>query len=174
MAQKMVHVFLSYTTREEEVRAIQPLVDQYCRGLWEWGASHGLNVFYDHFSMEVREYSQEELVTILGGAVARSRLFTAFLSPSYVESRWCCFEWEQAKSRAIDLPRAIHPICWKPDLRSATPYSAGVAREILGSGWMDVTYAYAEHSEIPRAARECVAASARALIACCPELFDRR
>src|SRR5262245_26137421 len=102
MEPRTAHVFLSYTSREEEVRAIQPLVDRYCRGLWEWGQDRGVDVFYDHFSMEQRRYTDDELSRILGGAVSRARLVTAFLSPSYLESRWCCCEWEHAAARTLE------------------------------------------------------------------------
>ncbi len=37
------HVFLSYTSRENEVAALQLLVDAYCRNLWNWANSRGVH-----------------------------------------------------------------------------------------------------------------------------------
>jgi hypothetical protein len=46
-----VHVFLSYTTREEEVAALQPVTDAYCDILLRWASSRGVNIFYDRSSI---------------------------------------------------------------------------------------------------------------------------
>lgn len=114
-----VYVFLSYTSREDEVRELQPFVDVYCRELWQRARSNGLEVFYDHFSLERKWYSDQELETILTYHVERANLFVGFISPYYVESRWSCYEWRKGPMKqwhAFQQPRQqTQSIYWKRD-----------------------------------------------------------
>lgn len=107
-----LYVFLSYTSRESEVKIIQPLVDLYCYELWLWADQNGFHVFYDHFSIpQGIEIPEDELRETLTYNIARSHLMTAFLSPGYTDSKWCCFEWANA---VCTNKKLLHGIHWKP------------------------------------------------------------
>jgi len=120
-----VYVFLSYTSRESEVQLVQPLIDQYCLGLWEWADRNGIHVFYDHFSLPRKPFHDGELAAELAGAIDKSDLMTAFLSPEYICSEWCQFEWTTQYAR-VCAARMLHEhrrpqthaIYWKPDIWS--------------------------------------------------------
>lgn len=58
---KKICVFLSYTSREDELKLVQPLVDAYCQTLWQKARNEGVYVFYDHFSLERKWYPNDEL-----------------------------------------------------------------------------------------------------------------
>src|SRR5947207_308333 len=98
-----LYVFLSYTSRESEVQLVQPLIDQYCLGLWEWADSNGIHVFYDHFSLPRKPFHDSQLAGELADAIKKSDLMTAFLSPGYINSEWCQFDWttQYARVRAV-------------------------------------------------------------------------
>jgi hypothetical protein len=150
------HIFLSYTSREEEVKQIKPLIEEYCRDLWEWARSNGIEIFYDEFSMKKRLYPESELEQILKNAVNRSQLMTAFLSPAYVESKWCRFEYlETRKSRKP----IVHGILWKFFRLDILPFSPE-AIYLLPEGDTDVTYLQENPTpeNFKRAASECVIA----------------
>jgi TIR domain len=110
----ILNVFLSYTSREQEVSALQPVMDAYCDILLKWGRTRGIDIFYDHSSIaQDRSYSDRELFTILGDAIRRSHLLVSFLSPAYISSRWCQFEF---KTKFGIAPRQIHKVYWKPEI----------------------------------------------------------
>lgn len=148
------HVFLSYSSREEEVKQIKPLIDIYCRDLWEWAQSNGIEIFYDEFTMEKRRYSALELERILRDAVNRSHLMTAFLSPRYVESEWCRFEYLETRKTRKPI---LHAILWKWFRLPIEPFSPE-AEYLRAEGQTDVTYLRENPTleEFKQAARECV------------------
>ena|ERR1051325_825525 len=148
------HVFLSYTSREEEVKQIKPVIDIYCRDLWEWSQSKGIEIFYDEFSMEKKQYSDKELETILRNAINRSHLMTAFLSPGYVESKWCQFEYLETR---INRKPIAHGILWKWFRLNIQPFSPE-AEYLMPEGQTDVTYLRENPTleEFKQAAKECV------------------
>ncbi|HSK74545.1 MAG TPA: toll/interleukin-1 receptor domain-containing protein [Pyrinomonadaceae bacterium] len=153
------HVFLSYTSREEEVKRIKPLIEVYCRDLWEWAQSKGVEIFYDDFTMEKRLYSASELEKILGDAVHKSHLMTAFLSPEYAGSEWCRFEYlETRKSRKP----VVHAILWKMFRLDILPYSPE-AQYLMPEEETDVMYLQVNPTptKLKQAARECVEDSIR-------------
>lgn len=124
MAGHTIHVFLSYTRREEEVAALQPVTDAYCDVLFRWGRTRGVDIFYDRSSIpQDRSYSDLELRKILGDGVRRSHVLVSFLSPEYIGSPWCRFEFE---TKAATRPREIHKVYWKP--RIAAPVSERFSR----------------------------------------------
>ena len=148
------HIFLRYTSREEEVRQIKPLIDTYCRDLWEWAQSNRIEIFYDEFTMEKRHYSPPELERILGDAVNRSHLMTAFLSPRYVESEWCRFEYLETRKTRKPI---LHAILWKSFRPNILPFSP-LAEYLRAEGGTDVTYLRENPTpeEFKQAGRECV------------------
>jgi hypothetical protein len=114
MARVEVNVFLSYTRREEEVAALQPATDAYCEILFNWGRTRGVDIFYDRSSIpQGKIYSDDQLRAILGYNVARSHVLVSFLSPEYIGSSWCRFEYE---TKALLAPREIHKVYWKPEI----------------------------------------------------------
>ncbi len=136
--------FLSYTSREEETRQLRPLLDQYCLDLMRWGASHGIDIFYDRLSLQPKHYEDDDLRNILSSRIRRSHLMTAFVSPEYVTSQWCQFEWEE--SRNPDKP-ALHCIYWKPFSRDMLD----VLTLLISEKWepeaiTDVTYIHLDPS----------------------------
>ena len=146
-------VFLSYTSREEEVKQLQPLINLYCRDLWEWARSNGIEIFYDGFMMEKRPYTELELETILKDAVNGSNLMTAFLSPLYIESKWCRLEYLESREKA----KPVHAVFWKRFMLDMSPFSP-LAQYLEPEGFTDVTYLRENPTaqEFERAAKECV------------------
>ncbi len=111
------HCFLSYTTREEEVRSIKPTVDTFAERLREAGITV-CPVFYDGWYLERREYEIQDLADRLREGIARSAFTIAFLSPGYIESEWCRYEWrttlELHGSRGDPAPNhSVFPVLWK-------------------------------------------------------------
>ena len=147
-------VFLSYTSREEEVRQVKPLVDSYCRGLWEWARANNLDIFYDEYSMQKRQYSADELRNILGTAIHRSHLMTAFLSAEYVNSEWCRFEWLETRKERKPV---LHGILWKM-FRIDIPGIFLLEEYLSPEKMTDITYVSQNptQAKIEQAARECV------------------
>ena len=163
---KTFHAFVSYTSREEEVRIIQPIVDKYCHELWLWAKERGIHVFYDQFCMEKRRYSEQELTVILGSALARAQFFVGFISPCYVESRWCCFEWRFGPMRDVFSERLHLPtqaVNWKPDYRESDAFDPGVPRDVRRRAKTDVRYAYNDPVQAPRAVAKAVRDAQRIL-----------
>jgi hypothetical protein len=109
------HCFISYTTREEEVRLIQPFVDKFLHVL---RAQQILVApfFYDHLILENRNYPPHELREKLLQGIVESICEVSFVSEGYLSSPWCIFEW--ATMDGVQLYRgpkfsAILPIIWK-------------------------------------------------------------
>ncbi|MET0648262.1 MAG: toll/interleukin-1 receptor domain-containing protein [Pyrinomonadaceae bacterium] len=158
-------VFLSYTSREDEVKTVQPLVDAYCNDLLVWARTRGVEIFYDHFSLPPKQRSDTELKATLAAHIRASQFFTAFLSPSYVESRWCCFEWREA---AFEV-KPTHPIYWKVDvyqdpLNYDNPVEGrAVQADIKTRRLTDVTYVGTQKRGYDQAASECVNETKRRL-----------
>jgi hypothetical protein len=107
------HCFISYTTREEEVKKIKPFVDAYTGALRSQGV-----VFYDGWNLREAHYEDEELRRLLRDGIEQSAFSVCFLSPGYYESEWCKYEWytteEIHNERGLPAQKySILPICWK-------------------------------------------------------------
>lgn len=147
------NVFLSYTSREEEVKQIKPLINAYRTDLLEWGKSKNIDIFYDDFTMEKRQYSDSELERILGEVVRKSHLMTSFVSRSYIESRWCQFEYLETRRNK----KIVHGVFWKfikPGILSLLPIPGNFRPE----GETDITFLRENPTptEFERAAKMCV------------------
>jgi hypothetical protein len=118
--------FVSYTTREDEVRVIKPFIDQYQRALQDaWNAQLGpsdLNVYYDGWRIQPGFRTDAWLRQTLERAIRSSAFVVAFLSPGYHSSEWC--QWELSVARdehehrgtpALDC--SCLPILWKNENR---------------------------------------------------------
>lgn len=163
---KRFNAFVSYTTREDENRLVQPLVDRYCRELWQWASVRGVEIFYDQFSLPKVTYSDEQLMAVLGEALARTQFFVGFISPCYVESRWCCFEWRFGPMREIfarSLALPTQAINWKPDYQCAPPFDAGVPRDLERRQLTDVRFAYEDPLRLQEAVSSSLADARRIL-----------
>ena len=73
------HCFLSYTTREDDVRAMKPFLDAYIARLQALGVTF-CPIFYDGWYLERRQYRDEELCMRLYEGVAMSAFTVAMLS----------------------------------------------------------------------------------------------
>src|SRR5262245_39726718 len=80
-------------TREEEFRLVKPTMDHFpnniLRPMIEQHFGE-LPIFYDGY---VQKAKQPQLEAMLRYAVEESALLLAFVSPHYLRSRWCQFEW---------------------------------------------------------------------------------
>lgn len=91
------HLFLSYTTREDEIKIVKPFVDRfletYLRPIIEQTIGEP-PIFYDGYSLSNRNrwFADSELARALLFAVEESEALLAFISPSYFSSPWCIFE----------------------------------------------------------------------------------
>jgi hypothetical protein len=88
------HVFISYTTREEEVHEVKPLVDLFLDRLRPAIERYIKEppAFYDgYFLYELRNrrIPDRDLEKILIYAVEESEILLAFVSPEYIASPWC-------------------------------------------------------------------------------------
>ena len=103
--------FISYTSREEEVQVLKPFVDQYIDELRQHTAY--IPIYYDRFYLPDGHCRLGEK---LADAIAESDFTTAFISPGYVSSPWCTFEWGCATTLAQIAGERVHsllPIVWK-------------------------------------------------------------
>jgi hypothetical protein len=84
------HCFLSYTTREKEVREVQPRVDKLIERFTNYGYQVA-PIFYDHYIFGSRTPSN--LRAALSCANHESAFMVIFVSPGNFTSPWCIFEW---------------------------------------------------------------------------------
>jgi hypothetical protein len=179
-------LFVSYTSREEEVRELQPLLDRYreelIRLLPPWAA-----VFYDRWSLPPWRYNDDELRQLLHSEVVESDFLIAFMSPQYLCSRWTCYEWADFKSTREREDRApalvTHPIYWKPSLWAYGDLGPDEYDPLMGSGegvladlsgdylMTDVTYAFFAPRRVAEAAFEAARETYRRLRSAFPEVF---
>lgn len=104
--------FISYSTRDDEIKRLKPLLDGYISRIRE--EINYIPVFIDRFWTD----GGPGLAVSLEDALNRSDFTTAFLSPGYASSPWCAFEWGYARclSHHASMGRSRHailPICWK-------------------------------------------------------------
>jgi TIR domain len=83
------HCFLSYTTREEEVREVQPRVDELIERFTNYGYQVA-PIFYDHYIFGLRTPSN--LRAALSRANHESAFMVILVSPGYFTSPWCIFD----------------------------------------------------------------------------------
>lgn len=105
-------IFISYTTREEEVRQLKPLVDAFLLALPE-ATYRELGIWYDGVDLSRNQgLSRQELAARLSAALRTCDFTLAFISPHYLRSAWCRHEWlGSIRLTFYGLPL---PVCWKP------------------------------------------------------------
>jgi hypothetical protein len=93
------------------------VTDAYCDLLLRWARVHDVAaIFYDRSSIPQNvKYSAAQLRGLLGSEARRSHLLVSFLSPEYIGSKWCRFEYETKWTAA---PRQIHKVYWKPQIET--------------------------------------------------------
>jgi hypothetical protein len=117
-------------------------------------------VFYDGWHLQDPLYAPEHLRRKLNQGIKQSAFTTAFLSPGYLDSEWCCYEWRateaEHENRHFPAPDfSILPICWKRDLKQGE----GCAPEILRRRYLDISDAFhsnSHHHALEGAVRETV------------------
>jgi hypothetical protein len=124
------HLFLSYTTRDEEVRELKPLVDHFLNSVLRPVLEKTLGepqIFYDGYTFhqwrqkqvpspvrdlrygrKARRDPDEALRLALKFGINESELLLAFVSDHYLVSEWCAFE---CKTMRAKQPRPWHDIC---------------------------------------------------------------
>jgi hypothetical protein len=150
------HSFISYTTREDEVRIIKPFIDEYISILQARGVRF-CPVFYDGWYLRDRYYDEVTLEAKLREGIVQSAFTTAFLSPGYLTSNWCCYEWGttegEHRKRVFPAPGySILPICWKKPLQKL--YGYGCSHRVLSRRYLDVSQSFASNRQ--RALQEAV------------------
>ena len=80
-------LFISYAKKDNETGWIQAFV---ARAIKQTEGSPDLTYFFD----QVDIHAGDDWSNRLHGALQRSRVFIAFLSPNYFISEWCLREWE--------------------------------------------------------------------------------
>jgi hypothetical protein len=146
------HCFISYTTREEEVRELKPLLDRYLAGLRMRGVEV-CPVFYDGWYLHQDRYARPELEAKLSEGIERSAFTVAFLSPGYVRSEWCCYEWrtteEEHQQREFPAPDcSILPVLWKRPLWDRCVREEGACgEEVLSRRMLDISSCLREPPE---------------------------
>jgi hypothetical protein len=111
------HAFVSYTTREDEVQEVKPWIDALGNRLVKLGITFH-PIYYDGWYLERVRRSPTELGAILAHAIGNCAFTISFLSPGYVKSPWCRYEWQATRAlhtrRSEPAPEySIFPIVWK-------------------------------------------------------------
>ena len=133
-------VFVSYTTREPEVRVLKPLVYAYLDelrlsipDLEVWSP-----IYYDALYL-TGQLSEDQLREELNDGIEKSSFMAAFISPGYVGSRWCSFEWLRMAKRETPACHRILPMYWKRDIRRTLPEgSPGFHQHLLSRESVDL------------------------------------
>jgi hypothetical protein len=112
------HVFVSYTTRENEVRIVKPIIDCFLNDVLRPIIKRKLGeppVFYDGYTLYHPTGRQWDTVTGMLGeifrrmkledairfAIEESEVLVAFISPEYFGSEWCKFECATMASKEL-------------------------------------------------------------------------
>jgi hypothetical protein len=101
------HVFVSYTTREDEVRTVKPIIDCFLNSVLRPAIEQTLGeppAFYDGYSLynpSSPPLSNWQLEEAIRFAIEESEVLVAFVSPEYTESRWCRFECTTMASKEL-------------------------------------------------------------------------
>jgi hypothetical protein len=107
------HFFVSYTTREDEVRAILPTIDAFVGELEQHGFTAKPPFWLDRIEIgQMGNVPDATLRDILANGIDQCIALIAFVSPGYVNSEFCRFEWSHfGNSSRTD--RFAAPLIWK-------------------------------------------------------------
>jgi TIR domain len=98
----MYDYFLSYTTREREIKAVLPFVDKLIDYLKREGYEP-FPFFLDRAVLGRFDGPDDELWGALAVGILRSRCVLAVVSPGYLWSGWCRREWLLAREQSCAL-----------------------------------------------------------------------
>lgn len=104
------YLFVSYTSREAEVRQLRPFLDAFLKALPE-AAWRRFGIWYDGVDLPQRRRTDLDLARQLTDAISICDFTTAFVSPLYLGSRWCQFEW--VLTEKLHGRQWILPLEWK-------------------------------------------------------------
>lgn len=109
------HFFVSYTTREDEVKALLPTLEHFARELKARGFEGHIPFWFDRIAIGKFEGSDDELRCTLAHGINHCTAMIGFISPGYIESHLCKFEWaHMARSTPPMAPLSFQlPIIWK-------------------------------------------------------------
>lgn len=135
------HFFVSYTTREDEIKIIKPFIDDYLNQLSQ--RIGFIPVYYDGLYLRGSNYSEDFLVKTLAQAIEESAFTISFLSPGYINSEWCAFEWLATEkfhdSRGYPAQnKSILPIMWK-DISNRESKFPELDEYIRKRRWLDIS-----------------------------------
>jgi TIR domain len=115
------HFFVSYTTREDEVKALLPRLEEFVQQLRNYGYDGRLPVWWDRVNLGKFRGSDEQLRDALVHGLNECISVIAFVSPGYIASEYCKFEWNfwvtqlphEPKSKLPLNATFLMPIVWK-------------------------------------------------------------
>jgi hypothetical protein len=108
------HFFVSYTTREDEVKAVLPLIDAFVRELERSGFTAKPPFWLDRIEIgQLVDVPDEDLLNILANAIDECIAVIAFVSPGYASSEFCRFEWNYIGNTSPSIACFEAPVIWK-------------------------------------------------------------
>jgi hypothetical protein len=115
------HVFISYTTREEELRVLLPHIERFREDIRDFLRHFDLQdvVFMDTYTWGPRRNTDaRSLSAELRRAINKSLCMFAFLSSGYCNSPWCQFEFaamleDESWFRCPECKPNIFCVRWK-------------------------------------------------------------
>jgi len=114
------HVFMSYTTREDEVQIVKPIVDRFLNHVLGPIIEQTLGeppAFYDGYFLynpSGAKYASLTLERAIRFGIEESEVLVAFVSPHYFGSQWCIFEWTTMASKKL---RPWFDLCRRPPIQ---------------------------------------------------------
>jgi hypothetical protein len=108
------HFFVSYTTREDEVRAILPYLDEFVKELERYGFTTKPLLWLDRIEIgQLKNVTDEHVRRTLANAINECTALIAFVSPGYAASDFCRFEWSHIGVTSPYDHCFSAPLIWK-------------------------------------------------------------
>lgn len=106
------HFFVSYTARENETAYIKQLILEYTQGLKILGFN-AWPFWFDLTHLGVWRGTDTSLKCELAKAIDNCITMVSFVSPKYLNSNYCAYEWEHMRwTSPVNQPFCV-PIVWK-------------------------------------------------------------
>ena len=119
-------VFVSYTTRDEEVKAAAEMAEQLNGALRAEGIGSTVrqNIWWDKDQIGSFEGSSGRLAQILRSGIANARCLVSIQTATYPDAPWCCFECDTARAFGVKL------IDVRPEDLTSPPSIAQLTKDI--------------------------------------------